>query len=497
LVLEIARTTTPTRCRQGDLSNALHLLNIHLRQNAKLKSTVHHTASQEAVWLCCEFEKRLMGLRSGGSSVDQLDTLDLHCIAMCLAGLGCNAENVCAKKRNNLQQLENVYQMTSMAGRLLSDWPISFHSALQKLYARIVTSKRNSAARYADRLRMNIYERLSSPAFDFVRLELDRPSPDPNCAPGDYKHHPMPVMPRQLTDLKTISKAININAPLLKRLIAEGELHGCRGLSACGNKTIVADLKQAQHLATNLSSLMNIEQAANHLKLPINTMKMLCKNDFFTCRGGKPAAGQSWWIDQASFDMSSVFLKRQRSIESTISLRDVLQHPFISQEGVVPLFQAIQAGALSVSIIGKSDLGVLGEWRLGKEEWRKWLHAHMDQLVSSQSLSVLQAAKVLSITQDVAYALIRYGLLNSTVELRNGVKSHRITLHAIEQFKELYILGKEIAKTLRTTSEKVADHMRKLGIAPIAGPSSSSFYCRQYIWSKGPCFEMMISWSRK
>jgi hypothetical protein len=176
-------------------------------------------------------------------------------------------------------------------------------------------------------------------------------------------------MPRQLTDLKTISKAININAPLLKRLIAEGELHGCRGLSACGNKTIVADLKQAQHLATNLSSLMNIEQAANHLKLPINTMKMLCKNDFFTCRGGKPAAGQSWWIDQASFDMSSVFLKRQRSIESTISLRDVLQHPFISQEGVVPLFQAIQAGALSVSIIGKSDLGVLGEWRLGKEEW--------------------------------------------------------------------------------------------------------------------------------
>jgi hypothetical protein len=67
--------------------------------------------------------------------------------------------------------------------------------------------------------------------------------------------------------------------------------------------------------------------------------------------------------------MSSVFLKRQRSIESTISLRDVLQHPFISQEGVVPLFQAIQAGALSVSIIGKSDLGVLGEWRLGKEEW--------------------------------------------------------------------------------------------------------------------------------
>lgn len=121
----------------------------------------------------------------------------------------------------------------------------------------------------------------------------------------------------------------------------------------------------------------------------------------------------------------------------------------------------------------------------------------MDQMVSSQSLSVLQAAKVLSITQDVAYALIRYGLLNSTVELRNGVKSHRITLHAIEQFKELYILGKEIAKTLRTTSEKVADHMRKLGIAPIAGPSSSSFYCRQYIWSKGPCFEMMISWSRK
>ncbi|MNB78265.1 Helix-turn-helix domain protein [compost metagenome] len=454
-------------------------------------TTTHHFASQEAVWLCCEFEKRLMGIRSDGcSSVDQLDTLDFHCIAMCLADLGCSAENAYAKKSNNLHQIENVYRMTSMAGRLLSDWPASFHCSLQKLNARVATSKRNSAARYADRLRMNIYERLASPAFDFVRSELEKHSPHSDCTPGNLQHHDsyLPSEPRKLTSLKAISTAININAPLLKRLIAEGELHGYRGISACGNRTIVADLKQAEHLAATLPPLLNVAKAANQLKLPINTIKVLCKDGFFTCLGGRPAAGQSWWIDVSSFDTSNACLKRQRSSASTLLLRNVLQHPFMSEEGVAHLFQAIQEGALSVSITGKSDVGVIGEWRLGNDEWHAWLSAHMKQMANSQSLSVSQAAKDLNITKDVAYALIRYGLLNSTVELRNGVKSRRINLNAIENFKQSYILGKELAKTLCLTSKKAATHMKKLGMVPVASPSSSLLKCRQYVWPKDACF---------
>ncbi|MCY1431337.1 hypothetical protein D9M71_473020 [compost metagenome] len=160
----------------------------------------------------------------------------------------------------------------------------------------------------------------------------------------------------------------------------------------------------------------------------------------------------------------------------------------MSEEGVAHLFQAIQEGALSVSITGKSDVGVIGEWRLGNDEWHAWLSAHMKQMANSQSLSVSQAAKDLNITKDVAYALIRYGLLNSTVELRNGVKSRRINLNAIENFKQSYILGKELAKTLCLTSKKAATHMKKLGMVPVASPSSSLLKCRQYVWPKDACF---------
>jgi hypothetical protein len=334
-----------------------------------------HSVSQEALWLCCEFEKRLMGVSSDGfRSIDQLDTLDLHCIAMCLADLGCNFDNIHAKKRNNLHQLENVYQMTSMAGRLLSDWPVSFHSYLQKLDARVITSRRNSAARFVDRFRVNIYERLASPAFDFVRSELEKHHPPPNCAPGTIKHRPnVPLELTEMMPLKAISKATNINVQLLKRLIAEGELHGYRGFSACGNRTIVADLKQARRLAAALTSRLNVMQTANHLKLPISTIEVLCRNDFFICLGGRPAAGQSWWIDATSFDMSNASIKRQRSVESTISLRDILQHPLMSEDCVAALFRAIQKGVLSVSIIGKTGMGIVGEWRLGNDEWHAWI----------------------------------------------------------------------------------------------------------------------------
>lgn len=454
-------------------------------------TTAHHIASQEAVWLCCEFEKRLRGTDSDGDSPnDQLDALDLHCIAMWLAALGCTAENTFAKRTNNLCQVENVYQMTSMAGRLLSDWPASFHCSLQKLDARIATAKRNSAARHADRLRMNIYEGLTSHAFDFVRSELETHSLHPDCARGNS--HPgshLRSEPKKLASLEVASKTLNLNVPLLKRLIAEGELHGYRGISACGNKTIAVDLIQARHLAATLPPLLNIAQAANQLKLPVNTIKVLCKNGCFTCRGGRPAAGQSWWIDTNSFDISNVCIKYRRSSSSTLSLSDALRHPFISGEGVAHFFKAIQEGTLSVSFKAKSDAGVIGEWRLESDEWQTWLSAHMRRTVASQSLSVAQAAKILGITNDVAYTLIRYGLLNSNAEFKNGVTSQRINLDSIEHFKQSYILGSELAKTFCLTSKQTVSHMEKLGVVPVAGPSSTPLKCRQYVWQKVTCLE--------
>ncbi|WP_415766987.1 hypothetical protein [Pseudomonas sp. ZB1P45] len=226
--------------------------------------------------------------------------------------------------------------------------------------------------------------------------------------------------------MEVASKSLNLNVPLLKRLIAEGELHGYRGISACGNKTIAVDLIQARHLAATLPRY--IAQAANQLKLPVNTIKVLCKNGCFTCRGGRPAAGQSWWIDTNSFDISNACIKHRRSSSSPLSLSDALRHPFISGEGVAHLFKAIQEGTLSVSFKAKSDAGVIGEWRLESDEWQAWLSAHMRQITASQSLSVAQAAEILGITNDVAYTLIRHGLLNSTVELKNGVTSQRINL---------------------------------------------------------------------
>jgi len=338
---------------------------------------------------------------------------------------------------------------------------------------------------------MNIYERLTSPSFDFVRSELEAHYLHDCTRNNSHLGFYLPTDPRQLTSLKAASKAINIETPLLRRLISNGELQGYKGISACGNRMTVIDLKQAEHFAARLPPMMNIAQAANRLKLPINTIKVLCKNGYFTCLGGRPAAGQSWWIDASSFDMSNTCVMRRRSCANSLSLSNALRHPFMSEEGVAHLFESIQEGKLSVSLTDKSDANVIGEWRLVNTEWQAWIRAHAKQMADFQSLSVLQAAKILSITNDVAYALIRYGLLNSNVEFRNGISSHRITSNAIEKFKQTYIVGKEIAEILCLSSLKATAHMKMLGMVPVAGPSASLLKCRQYIWLKGPCFELI------
>ncbi|AZE24592.1 hypothetical protein C4K08_4173 [Pseudomonas chlororaphis subsp. aureofaciens] len=412
-------------------------------------SATHHVACQEAIWLCREFENRLTGIPSNyHASIDRLDVLDFHCVAMCLGQLGYDAESSSAKKCNNLRQIENVYEMTLTAGRLLSDWPTSFHDSLQKLYSGVATLNRNSAARYADRLRASIYGKLASPTFDFIRSEFEGHSFPSKRTPNAVGHHydNEPVAPKQLTSVTDIAKATNTNIRLLKRLISEGDLHGYRGPSARGNRTIVADLQQAKNLTTTRPLPLNVTQASNQLKLPINTVKVLCKHGFFTCLGGKPTVGQSWWIDTSSFDMSSASIKRQRSHTPNVSLRNILQHPFMSEDGVVCFFRAIQEGMLSVSITGKSSTCVIGDWRLRKDESDNWLSTHMEQVACSESLSVCQVAKYLCTTSDVAYALVRHGLLDSTIEIRNGIASRRVNLHSIEEFRKSYVWGKNSPK---------------------------------------------------
>ena len=163
----------------------------------------------------------------------------------------------------------------------------------------------------------------------------------------------------------------------------------------------------------------------------------------------------------------------------------------MSEDGVVCFFRAIQEGMLSVSITGKSSTCVIGDWRLRKDESDNWLSTHVEQVACSESLSVCQVAKYLCTTSDVAYALVRHGLLDSTIEIRNGIASRRVNLHSIEEFRKSYVLGKELAKTLHLASKKIVAHMIELGFLPIAGPSPTLLRCRQFVWSRHAYIEKM------
>lgn len=247
----------------------------------------------------------------------------------------------------------------------------------------------------------------------------------------------------------------------------------------------------AKFAPATLPRPLNVTQASHQLNLPINAIRVLCKRGFFTCFGGTPTTGQSWWIDANSLELPGALFKRQRSPACTISLRNLLRHPFMTAEGIISFFRAVQEGALSVSIDSKSDTRRIGDWRLRKDESDRWLIAHMEQVARSQPLSIRQAAKYANVTCDVVYDLTRHGLLNSTVELRNGIASQTIDLSSIEQFKSSYILGKELTQILHLTSKQTAVRIINRGTTPVAGLPPAPLRCRQYVWPRRVCFEKM------
>lgn len=109
------------------------------------------------------------------------------------------------------------------------------------------------------------------------------------------------------------------------------------------------------------------------------------------------------------------------------------------------------------------------------------LHMWLDQyrLKSSDTYSVDQAATLLNIKQQVAYELVRGGLLKvvgSGVSVLRGV---RITTQAINDFRSAYVSLAEIVKLRGAQPRKL---LSQLAIRPACGPSVDGV--RQYFFRR-------------
>lgn len=181
--------------------------------------------------------------------------------------------------------------------------------------------------------------------------------------------------------------------------------------------------------------------------------------------------------------VSTSLFQRREALALIESIRDSVRGPatadqevsvaeacryFLSQRAeFVSLVRAMQEGRLSVKRWNESAPGIAGAI-FGRREFLNW---HRQQCCIG-GMTVPEAAAHLHVKQEVAYQLVKMGILKGRVAVRGRRTATLITSDSLSDFEQRYISSVELAAAMALSAGKVVVHISDLGVSPICGPKT-------------------------
>jgi hypothetical protein len=159
----------------------------------------------------------------------------------------------------------------------------------------------------------------------------------------------------------------------------------------------------------------------------------------------------------------------------------------VGSKATIPLLRDVFKGRVPFWRVAPTDqkvpLGVL----LSVADVDEWRHRQARELAGDR-ISVPEFSKQFRLKQQVAYHLIRTGMLESERARVDFRDETLIKLSSVRTFFERYTSLSSRIPGL--SSHEVRDHLGSLGIRPVVGPTIDG--CRQYIYERTPAFDEAI-----
>jgi hypothetical protein len=194
------------------------------------------------------------------------------------------------------------------------------------------------------------------------------------------------------------------------------------------------------------------------------------------------SAGMPWAIPRQRADRLVEIIAGTEKIHNVhdgyVSLGHVLRFWAWSDKAVANLLSGVISGAV-VPAFAVDDESGAPALVMGTQDLHDW-HARTYQ-ASCSTLSIPDVAERIGVKQEVAYALVRSGLL-PTVEMKVGTKrdGQGVTPAALEIFGQRYIFARDLAKHLCRSPKTVIEKLGLLGLHPVCGPQVDG--CRQVVY---------------
>lgn len=453
-------------------------------------------ANESNIWISGQLENRLMHGRSNRlSGIDALTYQQFHFLAVRIGVRALSLKYPINLTLASMSPRAVAPDLAKEASRILLGWPRTFHDLLSDIIKKRrskLTFKLGSAFGLIYR---DVYLSLTDRCYDFIRSEFELfivQNWEGPLAMRNRRLSECTLLEHRWLPYKTAAQKTGLPIKLLKKLHLSGELDTREFRYSCGKTTTVIDIEEAHRLSLIVLEPLNLRETSRLLCLTRKRIEQLIKSEVIKVVGGSRHVGEKWMVDYSSIVALAPKSFLLFSNDDFITVSQVAKYYLPTSSGLAELIMAIQAGEIPVFCRAPEDTLNVGKWLVSPKEL---VHKKITCNASLQAkgMSVAEAAKMLGVKEEVAYALVRLGRLRSETVQCSRRPAQVVSLGAVQHFKRNYILAPEVALNLKISVVNVLDLLQGRCFFPVVGPNISHALCRQYVWRRSKQLKIYLA----
>lgn len=360
-----------------------------------------------------------------------------------------------------LHRMTQSRALISGAAGLLDNWPENFNCMLKAYQPSGSTSP--SLQRAFSPLYGVLYADLSADCFQFLRDAFEAHLHEHWWGLVCRRNRRLDrrvVETHPRLGLKQAASAAGIPPSVVRHLVQAELLPSTSAARHGPCRAATVHTADVDPLRALCSDAANLSEAAQRLGLPEARMRQFVSAGLIKpliARGGQGRSAR-WLFAQQ--ELARLYVKGP--IEG-MTLRHVLRYAHLSDAELIALVAAVVDGSLDEGSGQLTGCRPLGQVRIRQDRLRSWLADR--RLNEDKGMSIDAAARMLGVKQQVAYCLVRQGLLGS---IDGGKLGRRVLAQHLKLFTESYISLKELAMTSQISSCAL---LGRITVAPASGPA--------------------------
>ena len=359
---------------------------------------------------------------------------------------------------------------------LLANWPANLHTKIAELQADAPGSP--SVRRTFDPLYRVLYDALQEAEFQFLRDAFEDYlhvnwwglicKRNRRMQPETAKGHPRLSLPQ-------MAKAARVPPSVVRHMVQAELVPSSSAELMSGRHSRSIHLSELQGIKSATDGAMSLGETARMLSLPKRRVRELILSGLLTPLVSRQVnkGAAAWLIPKGEIDRLHVQTNQAPGKSKCITVRDILKYWQLREHEGIALIATLADRHLHAEGDGQSPVPI-GEVTLSAASAKEWLLMHRSE--ARQDFSVDAAAKVMGIKQQVAYDLVRLGILHSTTV---GVLGQRVSAGDIERFQTTYVSLASLASKARRSPRAL---LAELAASPVCGPTTNG--ARQYFFRR-------------